>query len=590
LRRLGLETGSGSAPAEDDDPGPQEERMRKLRVGMTAVMAIGLLAGAIAPTVSAAAPTDHFKPSAVNAPWANGEVDANPDTAAAAWALCRALNENAAFSYAAPSLGEVDAIVGDKLNNSGASNFGCTTAQNETTIAVNPKNASNLIAGANDYRVCCDFTGLNDGTGWAYYSTDGGATWGNVQVPGLTAETGGQGNFKLMDSAGDPVMAFGPDGTAYYVNIVFSRVSPASGIAVSSSTDGGKTWSAPNMVSYVKAANFFNDKEWIAAGPDGKVVVTWTVFNQGPHGAGYIGSPIVGAISYNHGQSWNRQGFPISDPAHPYNQGSQVAFAPNGDLFVAYEGSTGSGYSQDALILARSTDDGMTWSTSELARVYDDLDCYPIFGGRQTLSGEHFRLNSYPSMSIDSTNGNIAITWTDQEGSGSCGNGGTSFSGTTSNQVKLMTGSWSSIKSNGVHQISGAASAENADKVFPSVAANGGKVVVSYYTRGYASTNPACFFAITSGTGDHTVPTTSSVCLDYASRSSVDGYAAETRLTSEGSNPYVQFADGSFIGDYTQIALGGDGRAHASWTDFRGRPGANRPNQDVYVSSWGLGG
>ena len=98
------------------------------------------------------------------------------------------------------------------------------------------------MAGANDYRVCCNFTGLDDGTGWAYYCFDGGATWGNVQVPGLTAETGGQGQFNKMDSAGDPVLAFGPDGTVYYANIVFSRVCPASGIAVSISHDGGRTW------------------------------------------------------------------------------------------------------------------------------------------------------------------------------------------------------------------------------------------------------------------------------------------------------------------------------------------------------------
>lgn len=80
-------------------------------------------------------------------------------------------------------------------------------------------------------------------------------------------------------------------------------------------------------------------------------------------------------------------------------------------------------------------------------------------------------------------------------------------------------------------------------------------------------------------------PTATSVCLSYAARVSTDGYNVPRTLTSEGSNPYVQFANGGFIGDYTQVAMGSDGVAHASWTDFRGRPGTNTPNQDVYVAS-----
>ena len=51
----------------------------------------------------------------------------------------------------------------------------------------------------------------------------------------------------------------GETGAVYYANIVFSRVSPASGVAVSVSHDGGLTWGQPNMVTWEKAANFFND-------------------------------------------------------------------------------------------------------------------------------------------------------------------------------------------------------------------------------------------------------------------------------------------------------------------------------------------
>src|SRR5205807_457243 len=145
----------------------------------------------------------------------------------------------------------VDVIVGDALNNSGFSNFGCTTAQNETTIAVNPVNTQNLISGANDYRICCDGDGLNDGTGWAYVSFNSGATWQNILLPKLTMQTGGKGTFKKFDSAGDPVVAFSPDGVAYYANIVFSRSTPASGVVVSVSHDGGLTWSDPNLVAFV---------------------------------------------------------------------------------------------------------------------------------------------------------------------------------------------------------------------------------------------------------------------------------------------------------------------------------------------------
>jgi hypothetical protein len=526
-----------------------------------------------------------FAPT-INAPWALEDDQTALDTPAAAAGLCRSAS-TIPLTYGPLAATEVDAINGDATNNSGFSNFGCTTPQNETTIAANPTNADNLIAGANDYRVCCDFTGLNDGTGWAYYSTDGGKTWGNVQLPALTAETGATGSMKKFDSAGDPAVAFSPDGVAYYANIVFSRVSFASGIVVSSSRDGGKTWSAPNLFAFVNAGNFFNDKEWIAAGPNGKVTVTWTRFSLGPKGAGYNSSPIVSANSKDYGKTWNNQGSPVSDNAHPFNQGSQVQYGPDGTLYVSYEATSPLfGYTTDAMVIARSTDGGSTFQTKELARVYDDADCYPVYAGRQTLTDMHFRLNSYPSMSVDPVTSEISLAWADQEGSGTCGHGGSSFAGTTSNQVKLIHAPWASIGTAAVMRVTNSAP----DKVFPSVASRNGNIVVTYYTRDYGilSVAPACNVQTNpQPTGITPVPTARPVCMDYAAKT-LNGstFGAQKRLSNESSNPFVQFADGSFIGDYTQVAMDKNSMAHASWTDFRGNPGHTPANQDVLIANF----
>ena len=524
-------------------------------------------------------------PPSINAPWAIEDDEQPLDTPKLAAGLCRSTPFDTTAAYG-PLGTNVDAIVGDAVNGSGFSNLGCTTPQNETTIVVNPTNPKNLVAGANDYRVCCDFTGLNDGTGWAYYSFDGGATWGNVQLPGLTAETGASGVLKNVDSAGDPVLSFSPDGVVYYANIVFSRTSFDSGVVVSVSRDGGVTWSAPNLVTYGSAGNFVSDKDWIGAGPNGSVVVTWTEFHQGPKGLSFLSSPIVGAVSNDYGKSWNRQEFPISDAIHPFNQGSQVQFGPDGALYVAYEAaSPTTGYATDAMVLARSTDQGRSFQTQELDRVYDDLDCYPIYAGRQTLTDMHFRLNSYPSMSIDPATGEIAIAWSDDQGAGSCGGGGSSFTGTTSNQVKLIHGTWATIGTATVTNVTTTAP----DKVFPAVASRAGKIAVSYYTRDYGilSGSTICHeITNAAASGIAPSPSVNSVCIDYAAKTNADGFVSQTRLSTESSNPFVQFANGAFIGDYSQSAIGSDSVGHAAWTDFRGNPGVTPANQDVMIQTF----
>jgi hypothetical protein len=264
--------------------------------------------------------------------------------------------------------------------------------------------------------------------------------------------------------------------------------------------------------------------------------------------------------------------------------------APDGTLYIAYEGGTPStGYQGDATIVARSTDGGRTFTNSELARVYDDFNCYPIQSGfqfRQRLSFEQFRNSNFPTLTVDPTTGKLAVVWADDQANASCGfEKGGSFSGVTQNQVKLMTSTNGTTWSGPTVITSG----DTFDKAYPSVAANDGRIVVGYYTRAYSLSTGAdnrCGVAALDTVTGNVVPVFAGhpVCLDYALRSSTDNFASETRVSSESSNPYITFA-GAFIGDYTGLAVDSAGNAHAVWTDFRGNPGTTPANQDTVVGN-----
>ena len=496
---------------------------------------------------------------------------------------------------------------GDVINGDSSSFYSdgtsCGSPQNEQNIVINPSDSSNIVTSSNDYR-------YRFGACWAYVSKDSGATWQDVQLPGWTSSTDSNGVFSQTGCGGDPVLAFSPDGNSlYFASLTYGSQKNAtgkafinkSGLAVSVSHDGGLTWSNPSMIDYQATANVFIDKEWISVANDGTVYATWTQFNANKT-VGYLNSPIVFSSSSNGGKSWTPVRA-VSDASHPYNQGSQVGVTPSGALVVAYEGSSAT-TTNDELIVAQSRNGGATFTNTEVSRIYDDASCYPTqlpgAQGRATLTNEQFRINSFPTMAIDPITGKVAVVWADNRGSGNCGSTDLSFTGTaTSNQVYLVTAkdqpsgelfSSSQLVTPETHGV--------ADTVYPSVAANAGKISIGYYTRSYSPSGTkndrACGISEATVKSNGSLdllnlvaPTdparaSASVCLDYAVVSSSDNYGTETRLTSQSSNPYIQFA-GAFIGDYTGAAMDSSGRAWFVWTDFRGKPGTTTPNQDTVV-------
>lgn len=477
----------------------------------------------------------------------------------------------------------VDQIKADPIVSAGTQT-GCNTAQNETTIAVNPRNPWNLVAGTNDYRVFNTREDRNDGSGYAYTTFDGGWTWKNVQLAHLTFQTGATGALSDMDSAGDPAVAFGPHNTVYYANLVFSRLNSASGVVVSKSMDGGLTWGEPSIVhtdGVDSSGNpldtpYFNDKEWITVDQrTGTVYVTWTSF-------GPSDSPIQVSRSEDGGKTWSA---PVAvNPASsfttggvtPFSSGSNPRVNERGDLFIAYESAVcqtlacNLATDHDAVIMAISRDHGKTFTNREVAPDYD----FPFNQdtGRDTLTGENFRINSFPQLAIDPITNLLLVTWADDR------NG--QYDPTTGASIKTNGDALLVASYDGVHWSQTVDIGSSDDEVYPAVAANVGQVAVTFYTRHY---DP-------NGVG-----------LDYAYVQAPEwnlGALAKSRLrrvTTQTSDPNIQFVgtglvsgavlQGEFIGDYTAAAMGLDGVLHPCWTDFRGKPGVTSPNQDSYTAA-----
>ena len=545
-----------------------------------ALGSLAVNAPAIAATDGHARPSPHLRHarSLIHNPVLNGQGD--PGTAAEpnVAALCaRQLRRPNPFANPFPN---VDAIVGDTVVPVGTQT-GCAAAQNETPVAVNPSNPRNLVAGSNDYRVFNTREQRNDSSGWAYTSMDAGKTWANVQLPHLTFQTGATGALSDMDSAGDPAIAFGPHNSVYYANIVFSRLNLGTGIVVSASHDGGLTWGEPSIVQLDGVdpsgngtnTDVFNDKDWIGVDQhSGAVYVSWTRFDASA-------SPIVVSKSVNGGSSWNARR-PVSPTVAsfapggitPFDQGSFPVVGSDGSLFIAYEGAVcqtlacDQAGDHDAVVMAKSTNGGSSFVNKEVAINYD----FPFNpdAQTQTLTGENFRINSYPSLAIDPTSNRLYVSWADDR------NGTYDSAG---NSVRTNGDVLVSTSPNGLQWQKPITLGSSQDEVFPAVAAYDGRVAVSYYTRKYDPKGIGLDVAINTGNGIGALK---------------DSRIA--RVTTQTSNPQVQFVgvgavsgkvlQGVFIGDYNGLAMGRDLIAHPTWTDFRGNPtlAGSTPNQEVY--------
>lgn len=393
-------------------------------------------------------------------------------------------------------------------------NPGKDTAQNETTIAAS---GSTLVAGANDYRLYEPSENRYDSSGGFYRSPDGGTSWSAGFLPGLVrANTAAPGPY---ESAGDPAVVAGPKGTFWYSNIAFDRTDAANSVAVSRSTDGGKSWSTHFVVQ--TPANLgtavFNDKEWIGADPSdptGKTAyVTWTLF-KGSSSAIVISKTTDGGLTWS---APHRVSSVFTD-----DQGSTVVVSKTGTVYVTFETFNGR---TDSVAFAVSTDGGATFTTRLIA---------PVSDIPSPLPGATFRDDSFPALALDGST--LHVVWSN-------------WNGTDADVVYMRSvnggASWSSPVT-----IGGGAG----DQFFPWIAARNGVAYASWMNRASGDTYTIAGVASTNGGASWSSPVTLSTATSDVQAGNAFGF------------PNCAF---SFIGDYSGITVDSSGVGHSLWTDIR---------------------
>jgi hypothetical protein len=296
---------------------------------------------------------------------------------------------------------------------------GDTTAQNETPIAVNPLNSQNLIVGANDWN-------YNDGCA-VNASFDGGRSWTatlpNGFIPGVTKYTNdpavpGSGSY---DYAGDPAIAFGPNGTAYYACFGYQAAQPYNvALLISRSTDGGRTWLKGGLAEPLTQAAVwqgngiskgstgqFPDHEQLHVANDGTIYVTWAQFNgYGSHSPVYVATSVDGGRSFSLAQK-------VTAGSVRSDQDQRIVTDPrSGIAYLTFDNSIQGGKGT-AMYVASSSDRGATWNAPTQFGTFQNPVClFPPYCFN--ISGAPFRgPGSYPAPAFDPVRGRLYVAYSD---------------------------------------------------------------------------------------------------------------------------------------------------------------------------------
>ena len=301
----------------------------------------------------------------------------------------------------------------------------------EPEIAQNPNNPLNLVGGSKFFTDPAHYT-FKIGS---MTSFDGGCTWtDNGVLPGYANEP----------SVSDISFAFGTHNDVYASVLNTDNVNE-SGLSVSTSLDGGKTFGQPVSVYDDKTGKVFSDKPWIAVdttnGPHrGTLYVVWSYdYNQPP--CGDPGMPCTQELGFASSTDGGRTfsaprliegNLPTcTNPIDGRDEhstkcdavlGATPTIMPDGTVAVAFayvdlhatdEKSGAGSNGKDAppklptqMLVITSHDGGVTWANPVHVATIHDIP--------NTFAPQHYRNFSLPAFASDPKTGQLYISWSDE--------------------------------------------------------------------------------------------------------------------------------------------------------------------------------
>jgi BNR/Asp-box repeat len=405
----------------------------------------------------------------------------------------------------------------------------------EPDVAVSPLNPQIAVAASHDGRYP-DGGAVGISYAWTH---DGGRSWHHQPVPHLTSSTGGSA---VWVRASDPVVAFGPDGDVYISTLLIASTCP-SAVAVSRSTDGGRTFAAPVLAHYSATCDVSDDKNTLvvdtsATSPHrGRIYQFWTPFLTDPFGNA-DGSPQAMVYSDNHGQTWSSP-VAVSAP-HANTQNSTAMVQPDGTVVDAYiDYGAQAQEDEDTAFRDHDASDAQARARAAVAGGPFIRTAISTNGGRNFHNGGVVTHDfgggpigircCLDAATVDPTNGRLYVAW-------------------NSIDLKLVKVSSSTDGRHWGAPVTVNQPAATRWGVNVDVAALGGTVAVSYGLTN-AATKGARF------------------AQQYVavSRDNASTFATTVGVGPRSNYAYAAEAGGIFPGDYIGTSFGRDGRLYAVW-------------------------